>query len=136
MNAGDRITPEPGVIEPVYFGCWNSTGHFFFGVGGKSVTYERARGGREAVHRREPSPWGRGYEVEKLAPGTKVQGTAALHHKNGWTALAIDDFTVDSRGNSKSVFCFPEILDFDEASEKARQLFPHITKRLDSWELA
>lgn len=134
MGIGDRIILKPGVVEPVYFGCWGGTGHFFRGVGGKEVQYERARGGQEAVHRKEPTPWG--YGVERLAPHTMVQGAAALHHKDGWTALAIDDFTVDSRGNSKSVFCFPEILDYDQASAKAVELFPQIAKRLGSWELA
>lgn len=133
MRTGDRITLQPGVVEPVYFGCWGGIGHYFRGVGGTDVEYERGRGGTAAVHRRPPTPWG--YGVENLAPHSTVQGAALLHHKDGWTALAIDDFTVDHRGNSKSVFCFPEILDFDQASAKARELFPRIAKRLGSWEL-
>lgn len=132
----DRITLEPALVAPVYFGCWNSTGHGFHLADGTDPGYERGRGGADSIHRQEPSPWGPHCTVEKLAPHTMVQGTAALHHKDGWTALAIDDFTIDHRGNSKSVFCFPEILDFEQASAKARELFPHITQRLGEWFLA
>lgn len=105
-------------IEMFYFGCWHGIGHYFHTPDGGSA---EGKGG-------PPTPWG--YGVEKLAPHTMTQGTAALHHKDGWTALAVDDFTVDSRGNSKSVFCFHTILPLDKAIEYAEVYFRPIMERI------
>lgn len=104
---------------PLYFGCWRDLGHNFHTADGRSAVYRSG----------PPTPWG--YGVEKLPPqASKAQGDAAVHHKDGWTALAIHDYTVDSRGNSKSVFCFPEVLGFDDAWAAAREHFPTIATRV------
>ena len=123
-------------MTALYFGCWNSVGHFFYDVHGKDAgqkphpNQEGVAPGRVRVTA-VPTPWG--YGVEKLAPNHRPpggQGDALLHHKDGWTALAVDDFTIDSRGNSKSVFCFDEILTFDEAVQRALDEFPAIVRRI------
>lgn len=106
-----------GESVPLYFGCFYGVGHGFHHRNGMSATYKTDT----------PTPWG--YGVEALAPG-RSQGSAALHHKGGWTALAVDDFTVDRRPNSKSVFLFPEVLGFDDAVAAAREHFPDIAKRV------
>lgn len=59
------------------------------------------------------------------------QGKAAIHHKDGWTALAIHDFTVDSRPNSNSVFLFKDALDFQGIVLAAREAFPKIMRRIE-----
>jgi hypothetical protein len=109
-----------------YFGCWRDVGHYFFGP-------HMARLGRD--ERAESIvPWG--YGVEKLANkwsrrhiDPETEGLALLHHLDGWTALAFPDFSVDSRGGSKSVFVFEAILDYDAALARARELFPEVFER-------
>lgn len=112
--------PEPGrVITSLYFGCFYSTGHGFHLPSGDSATYKS----------RPPTPWG--YGVESLPPDTdRRQGAAALHHMEGWTALAVHDYTVDDRPGSKSVFCFDGDLDFAEALDEAMLHFPKILSRV------
>jgi hypothetical protein len=112
------VSPTSGESVPLYFGCYyNEPGHGFHHRNGMAATYKAPA----------PTPWG--YGVESLAP-ERGQGQAALHHKAGWTALAVDDFTVDDRPGSKSVFCFPEVLGFDDALSAAREHFPSIVERI------
>lgn len=59
------------------------------------------------------------------------QSRAALHHKDGWTALSMHDFSVDSRPNSNSNFFFDEILDAGAACAKAAFTFPEVWARIE-----
>ena len=123
--ASMRQTREQRQAEPVgdflYFGCWDSVGHGYHRPDGSTPWHNRG----DAT---DVTPWGWG--VEKLSPHTMTQGLAALHQLDGWTALAVDDFTVDGRGNSKSVFLFHDTLDFDQALFWAAEKFPRIFKRV------
>lgn len=127
-----------------YFGCtrgvWGDTqaGHGFCGPHGRSVS------GRDVE---AANPWG--MLDGKLAPkdhyGEVVfgiddrrraeraaecpQGVAALHHKDGWTALSFWDRTGDSRDNSNSTFLFDAALSFDEAVAATREHFPALFAR-------
>ena len=119
----DPVDPEgrteADVPEAYYFGCWRSVGHAFYAP---DMGY---------VPLQPPSPWG--WDVEYLTSTLdKTQGVAALRHKDGWTALAVHDYTIDHRGNSKSVFVFAEQLTYTEALMLARNLFPAICDRLDA----
>lgn len=59
------------------------------------------------------------------------QGDAALHHKDGWTALAFHDFTVDERGGSNSAFFVHRAdLTADEVLDAARAVFPRVVERV------
>src|SRR3954464_1419685 len=98
-------------MKAYYFGCWNSVGHYTHDPKGKHV-YSKRGGGFYP----DDQPWekidgmltpGQRNDQGRLvydAMSKEHQGEAALHHKDGWTALAIHDFTVDSRPNSNSVF--------------------------------
>ena len=121
-------------MEPttLYFGCtrgvWGDTqyGHRFIRPGGKFAYTHEA----EAM-----SPWGipdgtlaprQGGSTHLEAP----QGNAALHHKDGWTALAFWDRSGDSRGASNSVFLIPvNHMSFDDALAAARENFPELFER-------
>ncbi len=117
-------------MSAFYFGCargvWGhrEAGHYFYAPGGRSAREA------EAVN-----PWG--HVDGKLAPreyeGRSApecpQGVAALHHKDGWTALAFWDRTGDSRGNSNSTFLFDATLTFEEALAAARENFPALFER-------
>jgi len=113
--------------EVYYFGCIDDAGHYFWVPPGASL-YGRQR---PAI------PWQDGDLDAKLAPGyigpyqsgPQIEGRAKVHHKNGWTAVAFWDRSVDSRGGSNSVFIVKGTLDFDSAVEQARAAFPKVWGR-------
>lgn len=105
-----------------YFGCWRSAGHYFWTPGPSSVR-ERYQ---ETVAR---LPWDK---VDGKLHPSGVQSEAALHHAGGWTALAMADRTVDSRGGSNSVFFFQDVLTFDQALAEARRLFGVVVARIEA----
>lgn len=121
------------MTEPIalYFGCargvWDrDVGHFWYGQNGRrlglsspaGVPWQKVDG---ALAPREPN----------YPRGEKPEGVAALHHKDGWTALAFWDRTGDSRGNSSSTFFFEGEMSFDVALVVAREKFPALFARFD-----
>lgn len=126
-------------MNAYYFGCYSSVhgGHGFHRPGGKSI---------RATDDGPVRSWACGIGPWDQVDGTLApvvgerrgyrkiecpQGVAALHHKDGWTALAFWDRTGDHRGNSHSNFFFDEILDFDAAVAAARVAFPELFERFD-----
>ena len=65
-----------------------------------------------------------------------TQGAAALHHLNGWTALAFHDFLIDSRGGSNTVIAIDAEVSAEEAIALALAAFPDIAARLRTIELS
>lgn len=55
--------------------------------------------------------------------GPEIEGDALLHHKDGWTALAFWDRTVDTRMACCSVYVANAILSFKEIVELAQDAF-------------
>jgi hypothetical protein len=120
-------------IERVfYFGCYGDPGHGFWEPG-----MHRAYRAEHWV------PWGMkvdgGLAPRVTEPGREpsrrdqecAQGVAALHHKDGWTALSFWDRTGDSRGNSSSTFLVErDSATFDEMLTMAGERFPQIIDRL------
>lgn len=95
----------------VYFGPIRQPGHYFW------------------IRQRERSiktenPWK--YAVDgKLQPeGKETEGLAKLHHKDGWTALAFWDRTVDTRPGSCSTYLSDTIMTFDEIVAASKAAFP------------
>jgi hypothetical protein len=110
--------------EPLYFGCWQRPGHHL-----------RTRDGRDVWRERDVLPWDR-IDGALTPKGDRRQGAATIHRRgeeNGldhaWTALAWNDYTIDSRGGSNSVVFLPGFLTWDEALPLARESFPHIFER-------
>ena len=111
-----------------YFGCWDEQkGHFFHHPDGRR-DYER-----EGKHKLMPwaavdgclCPGYRGpYEN-----GPQVEGEAALHHKEAWTALAFWDRSMDSRGGCNSVFFAEGTYNTAEMIKIAKEKFPSIWAR-------
>lgn len=64
-------------------------------------------------HSKQPGPWGDSIDGRAMYPSNGRQGHAALHHKDGWTALCINDRSVDSRPGSHSAFLTEGTLTFD-----------------------
>lgn len=123
-----QAAPRQSLIErTVYFGAVGEAGHYYWerGRGGYPIKSRIARGEKDVT------PWG--YSVDGgLFPreeGPKRQGEAHVFHKDGWTALAFTDRSVDSRPGSWSVYCIPETLDGPDALDVARAAFPPIFAR-------
>lgn len=103
----------------LYFGCWDRVGHTMRRPDGSSV---RSVG---------DMPWGIYGEDGKLPPqvGPQVEGLAATHHLEGWTALSFWDRSVDDRMGCNSNFFLRGTYDFAEAVSLARAAFPHVWAR-------
>ncbi len=102
-----------------YFGCIGHSGHYLW-----SAPYRQCRDVGT-------TPWG--FAIDgKLCPiteGRQREGVASVHHKDGWTALAFWDRSIDSRPGSNSVFLAGEYLSFDEMVALAKSRFPDVWKR-------
>lgn len=108
----------------LYFGCRNVPGHYLVNEAGRTLwDYPPALPWRSIDGTLPPG----GGEQNWRNP--QPEGLAALHHKDGWTALAFWDRSVDERGGCNSAFFFPETLDFDAATAAARAAFPDVWKR-------
>lgn len=117
----------------LYFGTWGRAGHYLFVPGMVEPPWQE----RKAL----VTPWGVDGQLDR-APKWDVrdgrrysgrhgaQGDAVLRHKDGWTWLAVADYTVDSRGNSHASFVFSEHLTFDEAVAAAARHFPKVAARV------
>jgi hypothetical protein len=58
-------------------------------------------------------------------PEQEIEGEALVHHKDGWTALAFWDRTVDKRGACCSVYLAEGIFTFEQMVEMAKERFSH-----------
>jgi hypothetical protein len=100
-----------------YFGCVGQAGHFLHDTRLRHIWPEPT------------TPFG--YLDGTLTPtATTTARLAALHHKDGWTALSMHDYSVDSRPGSHSTFVFHADLDFDGALAAATEHFPAIVSRI------
>lgn len=120
--------PTQSAGRAYYFGCLcgvngeTQAGHYLHDDHLRTVSWRE----------RDAQPWG--YIDAQLAPKLgrheeAPQGHAALHHKDGWTALAFWDRSGDSRDNSNSAFLFDHVLTFDAALAAAREAFPALFER-------
>ena len=115
-----------------YFGCIERAGHFLWEPPDRSA------------HRDATTPWG-SCPDGSLAPHenprcefvknfygcrcSQAEGIAALHYKDGWTALSFWDRSVDTRGGCNSNFLAEGAFTFEEMVELAKQYFPIIMAR-------
>jgi len=122
-------------MRAYYFGCYDQPGHVFWEP--EMRTPERSHRVEDAV------PWSMGEIDGGLAPRPThptreptrrdpecAQGVAALHHRWGWSALALWDRTGDSRPGSHSTFLLERgDATFEEMVAMAREHFPEIVER-------
>ena len=115
-----------------YFGCWRDSGHYLKHPGGSSVhsADEKVRPWKMIdgclPPARRDRPDRRGYARVLKEAG---QGKAALHYKDGWTAIAFWDRSVDKRGASNSAFFVRGTHSWEDAVRIARKHFPSVWKR-------
>jgi hypothetical protein len=108
-----------------YFGCWGrEAGHYLRSADGAYGLADRRRVA-DIVY---TNPWKTNIDGG-LCPGSRKQGDALLHHKDGWTAVAYWDNSVDERPGSNSVFLSDQNLGFNEMIELAEKYFPEVFAR-------
>lgn len=111
--------------ESYYFGCHLQSGHYFWKPGMKKTNL----GYRDMVNDLPFSDIDGG-----LAPAKgegQIEGIAKLSHKDGWTALAFWDRSVDHRPGSHSTFLFHAAeLPFAVALALARETYPEVFARI------
>lgn len=101
----------------LYFGPWDGLGHFMHMEEGRRPPREQKKEGPW-------DPFKPGGPDGGLQPeGPQEEGKALLHHKDGWTALAFWDRTVDHRGNSCSTYIAEGVFTFTEMVEMAKTRF-------------
>ena|SRR5579863_4959433 len=114
------------MVHMYYFGCWRIIGHHIYLPDGSSAWRLLIDGGL---------PWSnKDLDTGLCPPGPKttdgqIQGNARLHHKNGWTAMAFWDRSIDNRVDSNSVFIIQQTLDFKKMLDTSRLVFPQIWER-------
>lgn len=120
-----QVKPRQALIEAtVYFGCWQQVGHYYWLRGMWKASGFAAR--YDGL-----TPWGASVDGGLFAKGTgpRGEGVAAIVHKDGWTAFAFEDRSVDTRGGSWSIYCIPEVLGWHDALSVAREAFPEVFAR-------
>lgn len=119
----DRRSGKPQTV--VYFGCWREVGHYLWLPNMRRPDRDDPVLGWNAA-----GPFRR-LDGTLTPRDTAAQSAAAIHHRDGWTALAMNDYTVDSRGKSNSVFVMDSDLSFQHAYAHALQAFPDVVKRIN-----
>lgn len=110
-------------VEVYYYGCLGEVGHYWYG----HTTRHRAPADVPSEIARRIDTW--------LCPGIaprptpQVEGTAALHHVEGWTALAWWDRSVDTRPGSNSVLVARGTLGVDDMLALGLAHFPEVMAR-------
>lgn len=103
-------------MKTIYFGCKGETGHYLYIDGKRQLSTNII-------------PWDQVDGV--LCPFNRKAGSAKLHHKDGWTALAFWDYSIDKRPGSNSVFFIEGIHGFYHMIQFGKNYFPEIMKRFD-----
>jgi hypothetical protein len=101
----------------LYFGCIDQSGHYLWGdPQRRSFDFS-------------DTPWDTQVDGGLCMQGGQPQGQAVLHQKDGWTAIAFWDRSVDSRPGSNSAFLADKLLSFDEIVALSKERFPAVWKR-------
>lgn len=113
--AATSVETHEDAVEAYYMGCWRQVGHYLWQPGMRRVPYSTD----------DPTPWGYG------GLDSDAFNTADWHveKKDGWTAVGLEDRSVDRRPHSHSVFAFHADLTLDEAVALARSTFPEVFAR-------
>jgi len=112
-----------------YFGCWNGVGHHLWLSNGRQCDEVRAMLPWNQIDS-DLAPGLRDRRDGYCAPSEQIEGRAALHHKDGWTALAWWDRSVDARHGSNSALIADETLTVAQMLEAGTKAFPRVMARL------
>lgn len=115
-----------------YYGCWKVAGHYLWTPAVKEYADEGPR--KVQMRARTELIWYPHVDGGFL-PREKshyVQGEAWLSHMGDWTLLSMDDFTVDTRPGSISVFIEYGRHDYEAMLALATEHFPEVLARLEA----
>lgn len=112
-----------------YFGCWSGVGHYLWLSNGRRCDEVRATLPWNQIDS-DLAPGLRDRRDGYVEPSEQTEGRAALHHKDGWSALAWWDRSVDARFGSNSAFIADETLTAGQMLEAGTKVFPRIMARL------
>jgi hypothetical protein len=110
--------PDPEVL---YFGWTYPAGHHL----------NRPRSRMGVSRRFDEQPWGTKIDTG-LCPAPepkKINGHIAVHHKDGWTAVAFWDRSGDIRPGSCTVFLTGADVSASQLLALARRQWPHVFER-------
>lgn len=111
--------------EIYFFGCWGDAGHYLHDRHGRKRYNERGTSWPDLDGTLVPGPRDR-YD---RPTGEQVEGRAALHRKDGWTALAWWDRSVDRREGSNAVLLVRGALSAGEMLVLRREMLPDVWSR-------
>lgn len=121
-----------------YYGCWGGTGHYLWTPRGHLADEDRAlpwapneidprlAGDPALVNLRMRSA---GLFVWDGDVVHQPEGMVRVHRREGWTALAWWDRSLDRRFGSNVAFFVEADVDAEEVVRAARETFPHIFAR-------
>jgi len=89
---------------------------YYFGCDGQAGHYMHTPNMRTDSQFMRSNPWGYGID----------DGFKGLQHKDGWTAFAMTDYTIDHRPGSNSVFLAEGDFTVEQMAEIAKEHFPSI----------
>lgn len=118
---------DPGLAY--YFGTYLDAGHYLWDAHWKQMRFPNFPDPGWTAY----VPWPKIDGALCPMPGGRYpnDGEAALHHRDGWTALAFGNYTDDKRPNSNAVFFLKGAYDFEKALALAKEVFPHVFERFD-----
>jgi hypothetical protein len=135
-------------MKVYYFGCIDDSGHYLWdkerppqptmaerimGPGAERLNgHNRGNAWRSRETRelyRNGQPWKDSIDSMLCPSGPQVEGVALLHHKDGWTAVAFWDRTVDHRPGSHSTFIAEGTFTYDEMVTAAKTQWPEVWAR-------
>ena len=102
-----------------YYGCKEESGHFL---------WQPNRITTVPFHQEGLIPW-INIDMGLCPQTTRKQGVAKIHHKEGWTAIAFWDNSIDTRPGANSVFLYEDLLEYDQMIEAFEEHFPNIYNR-------
>jgi hypothetical protein len=129
---------QPRGINPdrdlFYFGCWNEPGHHLWTrhrrfASGPDACPESFSNGKHLDTGFCPKPGARSARNERYYSGPQTEGSAALHHLDGWTILSFWDRSVDKRGGCNSAFVVRGEHTFEDVVGLAKTWFPSVWAR-------
>lgn len=112
--------------EVLFFGCWSRVGHHLWTPRGQiSDRRDLERiGGKSLDGDFAPHLSHLGY-----CNCPQIEGSAALHHLDGWTILSFWDRSIDRRKGSNSSFLARGELSFGEMVAVAKEHYPEVWRR-------
>lgn len=106
-----------------YFGPWDQAGHRMRSADRPTDRSMELEERRAESNFTRTNPWGYQVDGGLCPPQSFGQGRARLHQKDGWTAIAFWDMTVDTRPGSNSVYLAEGTFTFDQMVEMAKTRF-------------